>query len=321
MIRLGVIGTGRIAARFMQDIELVPEIQAVCIYNPHIGSAKRFAGTYQVGLASDDWEQFLSEVDAVYIASPHETHVSYAQKALQKQKHVLCEKPMAFSRTEAEDLFAIAKEKRLVLMEAIKTAYCPGFNGLLETAGSGVIGTVRDVEACFTRLTDPAGRERTDPVYGGSVIEYGTYVLLPMVKIFGGNPKDVQFQSIKDEKGVDLFTKINLFYEQGFGLGKTGVGVKSEGELIISGTKGYIYVKAPWWMTKEFEVRFEDPGKKEIHTYEYERSGLQYELQAFVKEIQAHKKEYEAKEHMSIAIAGVMEKFFEVKVSKGTERV
>ena len=117
MIRLGVIGTGRIAARFMQDIELVPEIQAVCIYNPHIGSAKRFAGTYQVGLASDDWEQFLSEVDAVYIASPHETHVSYAQKALQKQKHVLCEKPMAFSRTEAEDLFAIAKEKRLVLMD------------------------------------------------------------------------------------------------------------------------------------------------------------------------------------------------------------
>ena len=160
-------------------------------------------------------------------------------------------------------------------------------------------------------MTDPAGRERTDPVYGGSVTEYGTYVLLPVVKILGGHPADVQFHSIRDENGVDLFTKINLAYEQGFGLGKVGVGVKSEGDLIISGTKGYIYVKAPWWMTREFQVRFEDPDKKEVHIYEYERSGLQYELQAFVKDIQAKQKEYETKKSMSMAIAGIMERFFE----------
>lgn len=311
MIRLGVIGTGRIAGRFMQDIDLVSEIQAVCTYNPHIESARIFAEKNHIGLATDDWNQLLACVDAVYIASPHHTHADYARRALIDNKHVLCEKPMTFSRSEAEELFGLATQKHLVLMEAIKTAYCPGFQKLVEVAQSGKLGNIRDVEACFTKLTDPAGRELTDPIYGGSLIELGTYVLLPIVKIFGTTPKDMQFQSMKDEKGIDLFTKVNVCYEQGFGLGKIGLGVKSEGELIISGTKGYIYAKAPWWLTKEFEVRYEDPNRREIYTFEYERSGLQYELQVFANEIQRDIAErgtqLRLKPEESIWIAGVME--------------
>lgn len=313
MIRLGVVGTGRIATRFMQDIELVPEIQAACVYNPHLSSAKMFAEKRKGCAGTDDWNQFMSCVDAVYIASPHHTHVDYVRLALENSKHVLCEKPMAFSKAEAAEVFGLAAQKHLVLMEAVKTAYCSGFWHLIEVVKSGKIGSVRDVEACFTKLTDPAGRELTDPIYGGSLIELGTYVLLPIVKIFGTTPKDMQFQSMKDEKGIDLFTKVNVCYEQGFGLGKIGLGVKSEGELIISGTKGYIYAKAPWWLTKEFEVRYEDPSRREIYTFEYERSGLQYELQVFANEIQRDIAErgtqLRLKPEESIWIAGVMERY------------
>lgn len=309
MIRLGVIGTGRIAARFVRNMELVPEAKAVCIFNPHINSAKVFAEKNQIKSATDDWNQLMSCVDAVYIASPHDTHVKYAKNALQNNKHVLCEKPMAFSKAEVQQLFFIAQKRNLVLMEAIKTAYCPGFQYLLEIVRSGVIGTVRDVEACFTKLTDPAGRELTDSVYGGSLIELGTYVLLPIIKIFGNNPKDIQFQSIMDEKGIDLFTKVSLCYEQGFGLGKVGLGVKSEGNLVISGTEGYIYAKSPWWLTKEFEVRFEDPAKREAYDFAYERDGLHYELQAFVNEIQSDRKEYDVKKGMSEGFAMVIERY------------
>lgn len=313
MIRLGVIGTGRIASRFVADAMLVPEVQIDCIYNPHTGSAQAFAENYHREFhrvfATDDWEQLMARVDAVYIAAPHHTHVDYARRALLMGKHVLCEKPMAFSTAEAEELFALAARTRLVLMEAIKTAYCPGFRKLIEVARSGKIGEIRDVEACFTKLTDPAGRELSDPLYGGSFIELGTYVMLPVIELFGDTPEDIRFYSVKDEKGIDLFTKAHSSFAQGFGLAKAGVGVKSEGELIISGTQGYIYAKAPWWLTKEFEVRYEDPNEREQYTFAFEKSGLHYELQEFADEICRDDRNNDEKRQLSVALAAVMERF------------
>lgn len=309
MIRLGVIGTGRIAARFVRDAGLVPETQIVCIYNPRISSAEVFAEKNGIGAATDEWESLLSLVDAVYIASPHDTHVDYVRRGLLGGKHVLCEKPMAFSGDEASELFSLASARGLVLMEAVKTAYCPGYMSLTETVKSGKIGAVRDVEACFTKLTDPAGRELSDPVYGGSLVELGTYVMLPMIDIFGGHPTDVKFHSVKDAKGIDLFTKVHLGYGEGFGLGKVGLGVKSEGELIVSGTKGYLYAKAPWWLTREFEVRYENPNERERYTFEFEGDGLHYELRAFLKEIEADRRDDSERKRMSVAFAGIMEQF------------
>ena len=83
---------------------------------------------------------------------------------------------------------------------------------------------------------------------------------------------------IHSNMGLDKFTKASFIYANGMGLAKTGIGVKSEGELIISGTKGYIYCEAPWWLTKHFEVRYENAAKRDVYEYEYEGSGLQYEL-------------------------------------------
>lgn len=309
MIRLGVIGTGRIAARFVRDAGLVPEVQTACVYNPHTGSADAFANAQGIGMATDDWERLLSAVDAVYVASPHGTHVDYVKRALLGGKHVLCEKPMAFSGDEAAELFALASKRGLVLMEAVKTKYAPGFRHLIGTAKSGKIGAVRDVEACFTKLTDPAGRELSDPVYGGSLIELGTYVLLPMFELFGEHPGKVQFHSLRDGNGKDLFTKICLEYEAGLGLGKVGLGVKSEGELIISGTKGYLYAKAPWWLTREYELRYEDPNQRERFTFPFESDGLQYELRAFVDEIRSDRRDDSDRKGMSVAFAAIMGQF------------
>lgn len=124
-------------------------------------------------------------MDAVYIASPHDTHYAYTKTALEKGKHVLCEKPFVLQKSQAEELFEIAEENHCVLMEAIKTAYCPGFNQVITVAKSGVIGQIRDVEASFSRLTPPEMRERSDVRYGGSFTEFGSYTLLPVVKLMG----------------------------------------------------------------------------------------------------------------------------------------
>lgn len=310
IVRIGVIGTGRIAVRFVPEAKYVSGVIVNSAYNPCMESAAKFGEMFELDFYTDDLEKFFEGVDAVYVASPHETHYVYAKKALEHGKHVLCEKPLAFKKAEAEELFELAHKNGSVLLEAIKTAYCPGFVQMVGIAKSGVIGRICDVEACFTRLTDENLRERTDTVYGGGFTEFGSHTLLPIMKLMGTDYKEVRFDSFLDEKGIDLYTKTSFIYEGGMALSKSGVGVKSEGQLLISGTKGYILAESPWWLTQYFEVRFEDPGKKERYFAKFLGQGLRYEISDFAYMIHGHQgRSYKFTEEESIAIAGVMEEF------------
>lgn len=310
IIRIGVIGTGRIAERFVPEAKYVSGVIVQSVYNPHIDSAKKFAERFELDLYSDDIETFLKSVDAVYIASPHETHYEYAKTALERHKHVLCEKPMAFYRAQAQELFRIARRNNRVLLEAIKTAYCPGFVQLIGVARSGVIGQIRDVEACFTRLTPGNLRETTDVKYGGGFTEFGSHTLLPILKLMGTDYEEVRFDSIMAENGIDLYTKASFKFKNGFALSKSGVGVKSEGQLLIAGTRGYILAESPWWLTQSFEVRYEDPNKKEKYFVKFLGQGLRYEISDFAYMINGHEgRSYKFTEEESVAMAGVMEEF------------
>lgn len=310
IIRIGVIGTGRIAERFVPEAKYVSGVIVQSVYNPHIDSAKKFAERFELDLYSDDIETFLKSVDAVYIASPHETHFEYAKTALERHKHVLCEKPMAFYRAQAQELFRIARRNNRVLLEAIKTAYCPGFVQLIGIARSGVIGQIRDVEACFTRLTPGNLRETTDAECGGGFTEFGSHTLLPILKLMGTDYEEVRFDSIMAENGIDLYTKASFKFKNGFALSKSGVGVKSEGQLLIAGTRGYILAESPWWLTQSFEVRYEDPNKKEKYFVKFLGQGLRYEISDFAYMINGHEgRSYKFTEEESVAMAGVMEEF------------
>ena len=287
-IRLGVIGTGRIAGRFVQSMGNVRFLEITAVYNVRRSSAERFAEAQGVNKAYDDMSVFLAEVDAVYIASPHETHVDYARIALQNGKHVLCEKPMSFSKSDAEKLYKLAEEKNLILLEALKTGYCEGFQKMMMEAHSGRIGAVRDIEAAFTKLEGRNTRELTDVKYGGSFLELGSYNMLPIFRLYGTDYKEVHFYSTYAENGLDLYTKAVFDYGDGrFATAKCGLGVKSEGQILISGTEGYILGPAPWWLTKHFDVRYEDPNRNESHDAVYEGSGLQYEAEAFVRHVRS----------------------------------
>lgn len=309
--RLGVIGTGRIAHRFADMTKRSDLADLVSVYNPHRESAEHFAKEFGIRHAEEELPTFLGQVDAVYIAAPHQTHTDYIRKILECGKHVLCEKPMCFTAKEAEELFRLAEEKECVLREAMKTAYCPGFLAMMQKAKNGEIGEIRDVEACFSRLTASNLREYTDRVWGGSFTEFGSYVLLPVLKLLGTDYKDISSQSLYAENGVDGYTRLCLTYENGMAEVKTGLGIKTEGQLVISGTKGYILCESPWWLTRKFEVRYEDPNKREVYEYEYEDSGLQYELEYFIREIQGEQIDsnvgLSAKE--SVAAASILEVF------------
>ncbi|MCI8466451.1 MAG: Gfo/Idh/MocA family oxidoreductase [Lachnospiraceae bacterium] len=311
--RIGIIGTGRIAERFLPEAKLVSGVSTQGVYNPHTESAIRFAKKWGIE-AYTGLEEFFSAIDVVYIASPHETHYEYIKTSLEHGKHVLCEKPMVLKKAEAEELFQYAKEQELILFEEIKTAYCPGFHKLLGIACSGSIGSIRNVEACFTKLERPETREMTDRIYGGSFTELGSYVLLPILKLFGDEFQELRFDSIRGENGLDLFTKASFVYPTGIGTATCGLGVKSEGRLLISGTKGYILAEAPWWKTSYFEVHYEKTDRIDRYSESFLGDGLRYEISNFLYMInKSNNNNFKLTRGESIAMADIMERFLKAE--------
>lgn len=142
LVRFGIVGSGRIANRFVMESKFVSGATVDGVFNVHSDSACAFSQRHELSFSSSDYEDFLSRVSAVYIASPHDTHFDYTKQALLAGKHVLCEKPMVLTQGEARELFALARERGVILMEAIKTAYCPGFLRLVSCARSGKIGRI-----------------------------------------------------------------------------------------------------------------------------------------------------------------------------------
>lgn len=316
VLQIGIVGTGRIAPRFFAESKYVSGVNARAAYNPHKESSVAFGKQHELEAYYGEFSEFLDRIDAIYIATPHQTHYDYARQALEKKKHVLCEKPLTFTVSEAKELYALAKKQGVVLMEGIKTAYCPGFNQMMNIAKNGIIGEIKDVEACFSRITAPNLREMVDREYGGAFLEFGSYTLLPIFKLLGCQYESVRFDSILAENGIDLYTKVHFRFKDGLAMSKTGVGVKSEGQLLISGTKGYILAESPWWLTKSFEVRFEDPNRIQRYSPKFLGDGLRYEIADFVSKINGNEKmSYHLTEEESIAMAGVVDEFMKERAN------
>lgn len=311
IVKLGIVGTGRIASRTMDELKFVSGVNATAAYNPNKSSVEKFTQTFELDSFSETYEHFLEHVDAVYIATPHDSHYEYTKRALLAGKHVLCEKPFVLKKSEAEELFELAFVNKLVLMEAIKTAYAPGFLNMIAIAKSGKIGKIRDIEGAFTKLvpTGPKAREY-DALVGGSFTELGSYPILPIVKLLGSDYRQVTFEKFEDENGVDIYAKAHFRFDDAIATVKTGIGVKSEGQLLISGTLGYILVKSPWWLTKEFEVCYEDSADNESFSAPFPGYGMRFEVADFIRNInQSDMRNYKLSRGDSIAMAGVMEKF------------
>lgn len=307
-IRLGIIGTGRIASRAVSEIEKVDGLKITAVVNPNTDHAHDFADRYGIDNAFEGINELKNVVDAVYVASPHGTHFNYVCDLLDMGLHVICEKPMSLNPEHAGELYVLAAEKELVVMEGIKTAYCPGFIKIEEVLSSGVIGDVIDVETAFTRLTAVGCREYDDKKYGGSFTEFGTYTMLPIFRFLGTEYENVSFIS-KNIGSVDGYTKAVFNFGDRFACAKTGLTVKSEGQLLISGTKGYILVPSPWWLTRYFEVRYEDPKKIDRYECEFEGDGLRYEFTEFVRRINEDLSIPDREINEGIARSGVFEKF------------
>lgn len=144
---------------------------------------------------------------------------------------------------------------------------------------------------------------------GGSITELSPLPLLSIIKILGKEIRNMHFYS-KLQNNVDIFTKGVFNYDTAIATITLGLGVKTEGNLVISGTKGYVYVPAPWWKTDYFELRFEDQNLNKKYFYSFDGEGLRYELQEFISMItNSRLSSYRLRRSESILIASVIESY------------
>lgn len=284
MVNIGVVGCGRIARRFVAEADKVDSANITALYDTNRNVAIELALSIDVERVCESFEQLVEQVDAVYIATPHLCHYEQARYALQHGRHVLCETPMVLNGDQAKELYALADEKGLVLLEANKTAYCPAFNHMITLVKSGLIGDVVGIDASESKLWDKNKLKRElDPAQaGGSMYEMGSYPLLPIIKLLGVNYRNIDIYSRMNDNGVDVYTRGIVRYDNAVSSFQLGLGVKTEGNLVISGTKGYVYVPSPWWKTDYFELRYEDQNQNKKYFYKWDEPGLRYEIQEFV---------------------------------------
>lgn len=281
-------------------------------------SESEFVNGLEVSAICDDMDTFdemKDSFDAVYIYSHPTKHYDFIKHALLMGKHVLCEPPVCIDLKQFSELQQIAKEHGLVLMDSLKTAYSTAYNRLMLLIKTGVIGKVISIDSVCTSLADLMNGSSPMSLKGkwNSICAWGPTAMLPVFQLFGTKFKSKSICTDLIDTDFDAFTNITFVYDKGVATVKVGKGYKSEGHLVISGTKGYIYVPSPWWKTDYFEVRYENQSENKRYFYPLEGEGIRYELVSFVKSIEKKSTSQYVKLDVSETIVGVIEDFYSRK--------
>lgn len=307
-LKIGLVGTAAFRTKFVNEAKFVNGVEVVGIYATTPGIEPELINLYY----TNNFDELLEKVDAVYIISKPENHYKHCKTALMAGKHVLCESPIAYTREQCRELFALAREKNLIMMDAIKTAYSTAYERLILMAKGGKIGKVVSIDSVCTSLRDGISIEGTDlSKKWNSMCGWAPAAMLPVFQIFGTDYRNkVYYTMFQDkEENIDAFTKIDFIYDSGVATVKVAKGAKAEGELVITGTKGYIYVPAPWWKTDYFEIRYENPEENKRFFYQLDGEGIRYEIVAFAKAVESCRNMSYVSEIISDAIVGVIEDF------------
>lgn len=314
-LKIGLVGNSTLIDKIERESHYVNGVSISGVYTTDDSDlSDEIKKSY---LITDHFETILQVSDAVYIVSHPKKHFEQICLALKAGKHVLCESPIAISVKEHEELDHIAKERGLILMDSIKTAYSTAYNRMLVLAKSGRIGNIVSVDSVCTSLSDLERKTKKgtslDEVWN-SICAWGPTAMLPIFQLLGTDYVSKQITSHFIAKDFDTFTKIAFVYPHAVASLKVGKGVKSEGELIISGTKGYIYVPAPWWKTDYFEIRYENPAENKRYFYQLDGEGIRYMMVSFAKAILTKKKYDYISNDVSETIVTIIDDYMSGKV-------
>lgn len=305
-IKLGIVGYSSFLNKFYKESTYVNGIDLVGLCSSD--TSKLNEVLQNVDMVTEDFDCLLDGIDGVYIHSHPQQHYLQCKTALLKGKHVLCESPLAMTKDECIELINLAQEKECILMEGIRTAYLTAYSRLLLLLKAGKIGKIESIDATCTSLST-YGNFGDKSLKWGALEAWGPTALLPIFQIFGTDYTSLSAYSAQSEEypNIDGFTKLNLQFEHSVASIKVGMSIKSESDLVISGSKGYAYVPAPWWKTDYFELRYENPADNKRYFYQVDGEGIRYELVQFASAVRDGRPDFYISREITEAISRVME--------------
>lgn len=298
-LRIGILGAGHIAGKVSGTLRQMPEVRCHAVAARDFWRAEAFAGEHGFAKAYGSYEELVSDpdVDLVYIATPHNCHYPHVKLALEHGKAVLCEKSFMMNAREAAELTALARERNMLLAEAIWTRYMPFSKTIREVVDSGVIGRARMLSANLGYAVDWKERLVKPELGGGALLDLGVYCLNFARMIFDGEIADIHTTCVKNELGVDMQETIALTYADGrmANLHATAW-CATDRQGVIGGDKGFLVVDninnptqaTAWTRNGEQLGHWEAPPRI---------SGFEYEFLACKRAIAADRCETEEMPH------------------------
>ncbi len=276
--RWAVVGTGNIASQMARTLNPMPDADLAAVVSRTTEGAEAFAAAHGVARASDDLDQVLGDVDAVYVATPHVAHSEPAAAALEAGTAVLCEKPLTVSHAESERLIGAARSTGTFLMEAMWSRFIPAIRRAQDLVTEGAIGEVRSVEASFSLMLDlpPEHRLRNRALGGGTTLDLGIYPLT-IAHLFLGAPTSTRVAGQVD-RGVEIHASALSEHSGGWSHTTSSLVADTTNEGLISGTKGRIRLHRPHHHPTRLTVERGDSGVEETIDLPYPGTGFEFQV-------------------------------------------
>ncbi len=282
-LKFGIIGAGGIAHQFVDAVRRVEGACIVAVSSKSLERAEGFAKSEQIPAAYGDYAQMLREAkpDAVYVATTHNFHYENVKLCLEQGVHVLCEKPFVLNSKDAKELFALAKEKGLLLMEAMWSRYLPQTRKVRQWLADGEIGTVRLASGVvgFKGAKDANNRVFSPKLAGGAVYDIGVYAIELMTYFIDQKLKDVKVQMVPAWTGVDASNLVAMRFEHCTAALQTTVMASPLQHITLNGEDGYIFIPSSNVGNEAFLYK---NGKLVEHFKEEYQNGFVWEVQDFV---------------------------------------
>ena len=269
-VRWGILGTGKIARALAEALQDVPDAVLAGVASRSQDKADAFAAECGAGAAYGSYEALVaaSDIDLVYVATPHPQHAANALLALGAGKGVLCEKPFTMNLREAESVVALARSKRLFLMEAMWTRFMPALLEVKRIIASGEIGAVSQVVADFgfTANFGPEHRVFNPELGGGALLDLGIYPLSIAASLLGP-VVSARAQAHMGATGVDVQTGFTLQHESGaMSVCSCSLLARTPGELTVSGTRGHVRMNTMFHRARSLTVALDDGSSRTVDT-------------------------------------------------------
>lgn len=280
MIRWGILGPGRIAHKFAQDLLTLPNAELYAVASSDQGRAEQFARQYGAAHAFGQYERLttLPDLDVVYVATPHPMHYENALMLLRAGVAVLGEKPFAMNGAQVGEMVQTARDQRVFLMEALWSRFMPALLRAKQLADDGAIGTVTGVRADFGFAApfDPAKRLFNKQLGGGSLLDIGIYPLFWSYYVLG-MPQAIKASATFGQTGVDEQCGMILTYPNGeLAVLDSTLRTRTGCDAYIYGTGGLIRVHPRWHESQGLTLE-RDGREPEPMTFERTTFGYNYE--------------------------------------------